>query len=545
MSKITCSCGQVNPEGTDICQACGKPLTENVKNKQSILDMRYEGVARRSQTYNKSLIDKIWNFFSSVKVGVGIIVILLVSSSLGTLFPQELYIPRTGDPGQYYYEEYGVAGKVFYDLGFHNLYSSWWYMLLVAALGVSLLIASIDRVVPLYRSLKNQKVTRHSSFLKRQRFFSRTYANTAEIDNILTNSMSALQRKKYKVRQENGNLFAEKGRFSRWGPYVNHVGLIIFLIGVMLRFFPGMYVDEVLWLREGDKAVIPGTNGEYYLENEEFKVELYDQEDELFGEAIARAGGRVVENYQTNATLYQSMAGEVVGQNTLEEKFSGEIRVNEPMKFSNFGLYQVDYKLNEFSTITFALEDSETEEVLGEFTVDLFDPKNMYEVGDGNRVELREYYPNYFLDDDGLPSTESSIPDNPAFIFDFFTPDTPEGESSFLGIGRNVEPMGEEDNQYQIRFADIDTHNVTGLTVRKDQTLGLISVGGVIFMIGLVQGSYWNHRRIWIQNVNGEVWMSAHTNKNIYGIKKDLESISTTTGLIPPIDQKEKEGKER
>ena len=23
---------------------------------------------------------------------------------------------------------------------------------------------------------------------------------------------------------------AEKGRFSRWGPYVNHVGLIIFLI---------------------------------------------------------------------------------------------------------------------------------------------------------------------------------------------------------------------------------------------------------------------------------------------------------------------------
>nr|WP_306301427.1 hypothetical protein [Thalassobacillus sp. C254] len=84
MSKITCSCGQVNPEGTDICQGCGKPLTENVKNKQSILDMRYEGAARRSQTYNKSLIDKIWNFFSSVKVGVGIIVILLVSSSLGT-----------------------------------------------------------------------------------------------------------------------------------------------------------------------------------------------------------------------------------------------------------------------------------------------------------------------------------------------------------------------------------------------------------------------------------------------------------------------------
>ena len=48
---------------------------------------------------------------------------------------------------------------------------------------------------------------------------------------------------------------AEKGRFSRWGPYVNHIGLIIFLIGGMLRFVPGMYVDKVLWLREGETKV--------------------------------------------------------------------------------------------------------------------------------------------------------------------------------------------------------------------------------------------------------------------------------------------------
>lgn len=31
------------------------------------------------------------------------------------------------------------------------------------------------------------------------------------------------------------------------GPYVNHIGLIIFLVGAMLRFFPGMYVDANMW----------------------------------------------------------------------------------------------------------------------------------------------------------------------------------------------------------------------------------------------------------------------------------------------------------
>ena len=73
--------------------------------------MRYEGSARRSQTYNKSIIDKIWNFFSSVKIGVSLIVIALVASSIGTIFPQEAYIPSTISASEYYQQEYGTLGN--------------------------------------------------------------------------------------------------------------------------------------------------------------------------------------------------------------------------------------------------------------------------------------------------------------------------------------------------------------------------------------------------------------------------------------------------
>ena len=48
-----------------------------------LVDMRYEGSARRSQTYNKTIVDKIWNFFSSVKIGVTLIVITLIASAVG------------------------------------------------------------------------------------------------------------------------------------------------------------------------------------------------------------------------------------------------------------------------------------------------------------------------------------------------------------------------------------------------------------------------------------------------------------------------------
>src|SRR5699024_9333425 len=139
--------------------------------------MRYEGSARRSQTYNKSIIDKIWSFFSSVKVGVWLIVIALIASAIGTIYPQEQYIPADAisrDPAIYYEAQYGITGKIFYQLGFHNLYSSWWYMLLLALIGISLVICSLDRFVPLYKALKIQKAKRHESFLRRQRFYSQT-----------------------------------------------------------------------------------------------------------------------------------------------------------------------------------------------------------------------------------------------------------------------------------------------------------------------------------------------------------------------------------
>lgn len=58
------------------------------------------------------------------------------------------------------------------------------------------------------------------------------------------------------------------------GPYVNHIGLIIFLIGAMLRFVPGMYVDETLWVREGETAQIPGTDGKYYLKQPVYDADI-------------------------------------------------------------------------------------------------------------------------------------------------------------------------------------------------------------------------------------------------------------------------------
>ena len=107
-------------------------------------------------------------------------------------------------------------------------------------------------------------------------------------------------------------------------------------------------------------------------------------------------------------------------------------------------------------------------------------------------VEMLSYFPDFEFDEDGEPATKSKIPNNPAFIFKMFTPEKPEGEVSFVAIRQTIEPYG--DNKYKMTFKGVETKNVSGLTVRKDLTLWILALGGFIFMIGVIQGAYWNHR---------------------------------------------------
>ncbi|KSU63515.1 cytochrome C biogenesis protein [[Bacillus] enclensis] len=543
MKEIKCECGHVNPIGTILCESCGRALTSEAK-KEKLHDMRYEGSARRSQTYNKSIVDKVWNFFSSVKVGVWLIIITLIASAVGTIFPQEQYIPSVLPPDQFYEEVYGFAGELYYTLGFHDLYGSWWYLLLIASIGVSLVICSLDRVIPLHRALKTQRVSRHESFLKRQRVYGLT--KPANLDGNLEKIKKKLAEKKFKIREEDGNILAEKNRFSRWGPYVNHIGLIIFLIGGMLRFVPGMYIDETVWIREGEKKAVPGTHDEYYLENKEFTLENYDDKDkEVFQQTIQNTG-TIAKNYQSDVVLYKESEDALPGEEAeLKKEKEDSIKVNHPLKFENFAVYQTSYKLDEFKSMSFTFDNKESGKTFGEFTVDLFDPKDKYEFGDGYSIELMGYYPNFTgFNENGEPVSDKPVPDNPAFLFKMFSPDKPEGEISFVGIRKNLEPLGE--NAFKVSFAGVETRDVSALTVHKDLTLWILALGGAIFMIGVIQGAYWHHRRFWFRRTgDGSLIVAGHTNKGWFGLKNELKTILEGTDIDMPEDQQEKKEKDK
>jgi len=527
MDTRKCECGHTNPIGTMLCESCGRPVDfrdANDVQQQAFPDMRYEGMARRSQTYSRTIIDRIWNFFSSVKVAIYLIVITLIASAVGTIFPQQIYIPvpvpTEADVARYYAETYGKLGEVYYLLGFHNLYSSWWFVLLLVMIGTSLVICSLDRIIPLYKALNKPRVNQHRSFLAGQRLFGETSVETlSDPEAFLAKAAEQLGKKGYRIYREGDSLLAEKARFSRWGPYINHIGLILFLLGVLARNIPGFHLDQFVWVREGQTVAVPETP--YYVKNENYKT-VYWEEDEMT-QQLDLEGKVIPKTYQTDAILYLNKNADLPGaEPDLVEIQRGPIVVNHPLVYEDLSLYQSGVREMELGALNFVLIDSKAgNKELGNLKLDLFSPQTEQQIGNV-KVRVMEYFPDFIMGSDGKPGTKSNQPQNPMFALEITGDNGVKEKLVYLQGGF----ISDTDNpRYVMDIKMPDLIDITGLMVRIDKAVPFIYFGAFIFMVGVVMGSYWQHRRIWVHREAQSILMAGHTNKNWFGIRREMEQV--------------------
>ena len=531
-----CECGHQNNVGTVLCESCGKPLGEDM-HSQEPLEMRYDGVARRSQKSNPNWIDRIWNFFSSVKIAVYLIIITLIGSIFGTILPQEnTFI--SGNPADYYGPNHGWFGEVYYQLGFSRTYESWWFITLLVMIGTSLVICSLDRVLPLYRALKKQQIRKHLSFITRQKV---VYTRELDVpgDTFAREMEGHLKRRRFRVHREGDALLAEKNRFSRWGPYINHIGLIIFLLAVLARSIPGWYMDEYVTIPEGETVPIENTN--YYLKNEQFTVDYYT-DDEMPAEMAGQLRAKL---YQTKAVLYECTANchDLVEEPVLEEVKRHDIIVNSPLTYQGLHAYQFDFDdTPKLAAVEPSLINKETGENYGSFDLQMINPDLQYEVGPYT-LELRSQYMEFAIGDDGNPTSLSRDPNAPAFFFIIKGPGLAEEGETYLYFPRQVDKQRFSQDQINSHISDrleLSVGSMEGVTfagattflnIRVDTAMPYVWVGAGISMLGLIMGFYWNHRRIWLRVDNGKLSLGAHTNKNWYGMRGDVASALKKMGI--------------
>lgn len=533
ITNTKCECGHQNPPGTVLCEACGKPLTEEAK-AQPILEMRYDGVARRSQKSNPGIIDRVWNFFSSVKVAVYLIIFTLIGSMLGTIFPQESLFLNI-DPSVYYKKEYGQLGHIYYLLGLSHTYTSWWFVLLLVMIGASLVICSLDRVLPLYKALSRQKIPKHMSFLTRQKvtFQTQVSGDGAEwVERV----KPLIRKKRYRVRTDGGTLLAEKQRFSRWGPYILHIGLIIFLLAVLARGLPGMHMDVHMGFPEGEAKRIPDTD--YYLKNDDFSVEFYTEDDMPY-----EFKDRVLpKEFETKAILYvcEADCDDPAKEPQLKEVTRHNIHVNYPLKYNGLMAYQFDYDLTPvILSVSPVLVNTKTGEEYGKFKLNMKDPERDFKAGPYT-LKLKYKYSDFGLNDKGEPANLSSEPNAPAFLFQIHGPDLPESGIQYFYFPKQIDKERFQQDALNTQLAggtkpfDLDvksmedvelSESITYLNIRVDRVMPFIWIGAAIGMLGLIMGFYFQHRRIWLRIDNGVLTLGAHTNKNWFGLRREISTV--------------------
>ncbi|PZD93489.1 cytochrome c biogenesis protein ResB [Paenibacillus sambharensis] len=533
-----CECGHQNHAGTVLCESCGKPLDAELAGDNAPLEMRYDGAARRSQKANPGLIDRVWNFFSSVKIAVILIVITLLGAMLGTIYPQEGTFINFNDP-EYYEDTYGLPGKIYYMLGLSHTYESWWFIGLLVMIGTSLVICSLDRVLPLYKALNKQQIRKHLQFITRQKVVYTGRIDDADTEEWTVRLGEQLRKRNYKVYRDGDALLAEKNRFSRWGPYINHIGLILFLLAVLARSIPGWHMDTYAVVPEGDTVRLADTN--YYLKNVEFSVDYYSNEElpeELRDTVRAK-------KYQTKAELYECVdncAG-TQGEPVLEKVTEHDIIVNSPLSYKGLKAYQFDYDPTpKLKAVNPMLVDKKTGEAYGPFHLSITEPEMLYELGP-YRLELITRFMDFTINEQGKPATKSREPNAPAFLFLVKGPELDPAGETFIYFPKQVDKQRfsqdilnrELAERIEFRVDSMEEVEISGATtylnIRIDKAMPYIWVGAAISMIGLVMGFYWNHRRIWLRIDNGILSLGAHTNKNWYGMRNDVAAVLRRMGI--------------
>lgn len=544
IQNTKCECGHQNPVGTVLCEACGKPQDEKDLVSTELLEMRYDGRARRSQRSNPNAIDRVWNFFSSVKVAIYLIVFTLVGAMLGTIYPQENAFVNL-DPSVYYKETYGLPGNIYYILGLSHTYESWWFILLLVMIGASLVICSIDRVLPLYKALNKQRIPKHMQFLTRQRITYQTEMPEEQAKEWIEKAVTPLKKKGYRVKTDESALLAEKYRFSRWGPYVIHIGLIIFLLSVLARGLPGLHMDKHVAFPQGEIVNLPDTT--FYLENVNFRVEYYSEEETP--EEFKNVGKIVPKLFETEAKLYECTADctDLSKEPQLKQVDHHFIQVNDPLDYKGLKAYQYDYDLTPIlRAVSPEVIDTKTGESYGTIELSMNNPQLEYEAGPYH-LELTSKFMDFGLNDRGEPVSKTPNPNAPAFLFTVTGKDLPAEGVKYLYFPKEIDKERFQQDLINERLSEgimplrldvngmdnVDIINsTTYLNIRVDKAMPFVWLGAAIVMLGLIMGFYWQHRRIWIRIDHGTLTLGAHTNKNWIGLRREVADVLKKGNLI-------------
>lgn len=133
-----------------------------------------------------------------------------------------------------------LSWKVLLTLGLDHVYRTWWFLSLLILFGSSLTACTFTRQFPAL------KAARKWSFYTRPRQFQKLALST-ELHNANLETLRAqLERRGYRLFQENQTFYARKGIAGRIGPIIVHASMLIILAGSIWGSMTGFSAQEMV-----------------------------------------------------------------------------------------------------------------------------------------------------------------------------------------------------------------------------------------------------------------------------------------------------------
>jgi cytochrome c biogenesis protein len=472
--------------------------------------------------------NRLWHFFTSVKLTVAVLLCIAAASIIGTVVPQN-------ESPAFYFHQYGrFFYTLFSILDVFDMYHSWWYLLLLAVLIVNIIACSVHRLSATWKTIFNSHPSYPLSRFRKAK--NRVGWEAQKPAKDLVDQYMAIIGKKFGKRQLDKTddgffIFAEKQRWTRVGAYVVHAGVLFLLLGGIIGSLFGF--EGFATIPEGQSVNQIRLNKSQQILPLGFEIQCDDFEVSFYASGAPK-------EYRSRITLIENH----------KPVLSRDILVNKPLHYRGISIYQSSY--GEIPAERIPAADLETKKIVLNILNRQTGMTYAKELFVGDAIELPEGKGKFIIKE-YLPSAVFQGQDIREALVCTLTMPTQDPVEVLLPLRfPNFDKMRNGYFAFSLtnidellQKADAKPKYYTGLQVAKDPGVWLVYLGFALMIAGCYISFFMAHRQICIEvcgsGQKARVFLAGTTNKNRMQMEIYLKKLSNALSAgqrIRPADGK-------
>jgi len=408
-------------------------------------------------------VNPFTKFFTSVKLALVLIIVLILASVLGTLIPQD-------GSAQDYAARYGRMAGVLMRLQLTHLYHSVWYLALLLLLGLNIAVCTLSRL-----SLKWAKAVRPGFQFEAAGLLALKTSGSLKRPGKIEDGLQAVRRelglRHYRLREaahhNRRQVLARKRILGWFGSDLVHLGLLIILAGGILSGWTGS--REFLQLEEGQSAAVP--RSDFRVRLDKFQTELYPQGS--------------VKSWKSTVTVIEGG----------RDVFSRVVRVNHPLSHRGVRLYQSGYGWDWTNPSLELWVKKKSDPAFLEKR--RMRPGEHVALPGGLELKAGRFVPDFIIGRERRVESRSDEPRNPAALVEIV-----KGSETMLSgwvFANYPDFRGMHSGRgadFSVELKDAQAPQYSVLEAARDPGAAVIWLACILIMAGLFLAFYWPPREI-------------------------------------------------